>query len=139
MIFNKIADMLNKKVNDVDEEIKFKEFSAESEEMLAPAAKEIANEPAAPTLNATANQREGNIELKLAHPDGFDDVSTIADYLLDGCTVLLNLEAVEKSEMLRMLDFLNGVTYTTGGEINLVSQNTYVITPNDVDVSEEEY
>ena len=64
---------------------------------------------------------------------------SIADYLLDGCTVLLNLEAVEKSEVLRMLDFLNGVTYTTGGEINLVSQNTYVITPNDVDVSEEEY
>ena len=138
MIFNKIADMLNKKASSVDEEIKFKEFSAESEEMLSPAAKESASEPVATTLSATATEKEGNIELKLAHPDSFADVSTIADYLLDGCTVLLNLEAVNDSEVLRMLDFLNGVTYTTGGEINLVSQNTYVITPHDVDVSEEE-
>ena len=138
MIFNKIADMLNKKASSVDEEIKFKEFSAESEEMLSPTAKESASEPVATTLSATATEKEGNIELKLAHPDSFADVSTIADYLLDGCTVLLNLEAVNDSEVLRMLDFLNGVTYTTGGEINLVSQNTYVITPHDVDVSEEE-
>jgi cell division inhibitor SepF len=138
MIFNKIADVLNKKASSVEEEIKFKEFSAESEEMLSPAAKESASEPASTTLSATATEKEGNIELKLAHPDSFEDVSTIADYLLEGCTVLLNLEAVNKSEVLRMLDFLNGVTYTTGGEINLVSQNTYVITPHDVDVSEEE-
>ena len=138
MIFNKIADVLNRKASSVEEEIKFKEFSAESEEMLSPAAKESASEPVSTTLSATATEKEGNIELKLAHPDSFDDVSTIADYLLDGCTVLLNLEAVDKSEVLRMLDFLNGVTYTTGGEINLVSQNTYVITPHDVDVSEEE-
>ena len=138
MIFNKIADVLNRKASSVEDEIKFKEFSAESEEMLSPAAKESASEPVSTTLSATATEKEGNIELKLAHPDSFDDVSTIADYLLEGCTVLLNLEAVDKSEVLRMLDFLNGVTYTTGGEINLVSQNTYVITPHDVDVSEEE-
>jgi FtsZ-interacting cell division protein YlmF len=114
MIFNKIADVLNKKASSVEEEIKFKEFSAESEEMLSPAAKESASEPASTTLSATATEKEGNIELKLAHPDSFEDVSTIADYLLEGCTVLLNLEAVNKSEVLRMLDFLNGVTYTTG-------------------------
>lgn len=138
MIFDKIADMLNKKANSVDEEIRFKEFSADSEEMLTPAARENVPEPVATTLNAIATEKEGNIELKLAHPESFEDVSTIADYLLDGCTVLLNLEAVEKNQVLRMLDFLNGVTYTTGGEINLVSQNTYVITPRDVDVSEEE-
>lgn len=135
MIFGKIADKLTKKASSVEEEIKFKDFSPEEDGGFTPAPK---SETALPSLNATANAKEANIELKLAHPESFDDVADIADYLLDGCTVLLNLEAVESTQVLRMLDFLNGVTYTTGGDIRLVSQNTYIITPHDVDVSEED-
>ena len=37
---------------------------------------------------------------------------------------------------MRMLDFLNGVTYTTGGEIKNVNNTTFIITPNYVDVSD---
>ena len=105
--------------------------------MLVVAGAESASEPVSTTLSATATEKEGNIELKLAHPDSFDDVSTIADYLLEGCTVLLNLEAVDKSEVLRMLDFLNGVTYSTDGEIKNVAKSTYIITPHNVDISDE--
>ena len=36
-----------------------------------------------------------------------------------------------------MLDFLNGVTYSTDGEIKQVAQTTYIVTPRDVDVSEK--
>lgn len=136
MIFGKIADKLNKKASSVEEEIKFKDYTAESEERFTPPAAPAVSEPApAPSLSATATEKEGNIELKIAHPDSFEDVADIADFLLSGCTVLLNVEAVEKNQVLRMLDFLNGVTYTTGGDIRLVSQNTYIITPHDVDVS----
>jgi FtsZ-interacting cell division protein YlmF len=35
-----------------------------------------------------------------------------------------------------MLDFLNGVTYTMDGEIKNVAPNTYIITPNGIDVHE---
>jgi cell division inhibitor SepF len=40
--------------------------------------------------------------------------------------------------MMRMLDFLNGVTYTTDGDIKPVANNTYIITPHNVDVSDDE-
>ncbi len=138
MIFDKIADKLNRKAQSVDEEIRFKDYSAESEQRISVSAPEAPQESVAPSLNAIVTEKESNIELKVAHPDSFADVADIADYLLDGCTVVLNMEAVEKSQVLRMLDFLNGVTYTTGGDIKLVSQNTYIITPHNVDVSDED-
>ena len=126
-MFSKLAEKLNKKLNDNEEEIEFKKYDdeekAQPQEKPAPARSSV--------INAGA---DSNIELKLAHPESFSDVADIADYLLDGCTVVLNLEAMDRAECLRMLDFLNGVTYTTGGDIKPVAQNTYIITPNNVDV-----
>ena len=55
---------------------------------------------------------------------------------LRGCTVVLNTEELEIKVTMRMLDFLNGVTYTTGGEIKNVNNTTFIITPNYVDVSD---
>ncbi len=125
-MFSKLAEKLNKKLNEDEEEIEFKKYD---EEKKAP------QENPAPARSSVINAgADSNIELKLAHPESFSDVADIADYLLDGCTVVLNLEAMEKAECLRMLDFLNGVTYTTGGDIKPVAQNTYIITPNNVDV-----
>ena len=43
--------------------------------------------------------------------------------------MVLNLELLDKDVIKRMLDFLNGVTYTTGGEVKNVSQGTYIVTP----------
>ena len=75
------------------------------------------------------------LELKVVRPESIDEIFTIADYLMDGCTVVLNLEVISGDVVTRMLDFLNGVTYTTGGEIKNVSQGTYIITPNGINLN----
>ena len=93
--------------------------------------------PAAAPIVANTGTSDGNIELKVVRPASFEEVSEIADYLIDGCTVVLNLELLDNAQTLRMLDFLNGVTYSTEGEIKNVSKSTYIITPNNVDVSDE--
>ena len=64
-----------------------------------------------------------------------DEIFTIADYLLEGCTVVLNLEVLERDIIMRMLDFLNGVTYTTGGDVKNVSPGTYIITPSGININ----
>ena len=76
-----------------------------------------------------------NIELKVVRPESIDEIFTIADYLIDGCTVVLNLELMSGEVVTRLLDFLNGVTYTTGGEVKNVSQETYIITPNGINLN----
>ena len=88
------------------------------------------------TNSSKGSSIEGNnIELKIVRPEGMDEIFTIADYLIDGCTVVLNLEILDKELIVRMLDFLNGVTYTTGGEIKNVSGDTYIITPSGININ----
>ena len=110
-----------------DEEITFKSFDEKTEEP------EVAEkpEPAPQSSSIEGN----NIELKLVRPESVNEIFTIADYLLDGCTVVLNLEMLDKASITRMLDFLNGVTYTTGGEVKNVSPGTYIVSPSGINVN----
>ena len=78
----------------------------------------------------------GGIELKVVRPEHFEDVSTIADHLLNGRTVVLNLEATNKEVARRFIDFLSGVAYSIDGQMKRVANNTYIITPNNVDVTD---
>ncbi len=111
-----------------EEEITFKPYE---EERITAAIPEVKEEPV-PQRNATL---EGNnMELKVVRPESMEEIFTIADYLIDGCTVVLNLEMLDRASVTRMLDFLNGVTYTTGGEVKNVSQGTYIITPSGINV-----
>ncbi len=77
-----------------------------------------------------------SIELKVVRPEHFEDVSGIADHLLGGRTVVLNLEAASKDVARRLLDFLSGVAYSIEGQMKRVAASTYIITPNNVDVSD---
>ncbi len=134
-MFEKWADKLKEKAKQT-EEISFRDYD---ETAAAPVREETpapAPEPT-PVASSIKTGTENNIELKVVRPDSFGDVSTIADYLLAGCTVVLNLEALDRASVIRMLDFLNGVTYSTDGEIKQVAQTTYIVTPRDVDVSEK--
>ena len=129
MLFENWADKLNKKRAPVEDDIHFMGDETVEEAAPAPA-------PAPAAAPAPASIEGSNIELKVMRPATFDDVSAIADHLIEGCTVVLNLELLDRPTTVRMLDFLNGVTYTKDGEIKNVAPNTYIITPNGIDVHE---
>ncbi len=131
-MFDKWAEKFREKSK--EPEITFKQYP---EEDTMPAVKEEAPKHTGSSITADKNDDASNIELKVMRPESFDDVSTIADYLLDNCTVVINFEDLDPSTMMRMLDFLNGVTYSTDGEIKQISQTTFIITPHNVDVSDD--
>ena len=78
----------------------------------------------------------GSLELKVVHSEKYEDVVTVAEHLLDHCTVVLDLNDANKEVRRRILDFLSGVAFSIGGQVRLVTENTYIITPSNVDVSE---
>ena len=130
-MFDGLRKKLAKAANE-DEEIIFRPYE---EKPTVPAQQPTTIETKE-ELYAQAPSLEGNnIELKVVRPESIDEIFSIADYLIDGCTVVLNLEALGGDVVTRMLDFLNGVTYTTGGEIKNVSQGTYIITPNGINLN----
>lgn len=84
-----------------------------------------------------ANRHQDSVELRVMRPETYDEVGTVADHLLEGCTVVLNVEVLDKPTVIRMLDFLNGVTYCTEGEIKRVAKSTFIITPHTgIDISD---
>ena len=93
--------------------------------------------PPAPQDPPVTDGHSPNVELKVLRPESYEEVSAVADSLIAGCMVVLNMEALDKPTMLRMLDFLNGVTYCFDGEIKRVAPSTFIITPHgDVDISD---
>ena len=122
----------------VAEEPVFKEYD-EVDPIISNEIKETTQMSKSQTpMIANTGDANSNIELKVVRPRSFEEVSTVADYLLSGCTVFLNMELLDGASVVRMLDFLNGVTYCTDGDIKNVARSTYIITPNNVDVSDED-
>lgn len=74
------------------------------------------------------------LQVVLAKPEKFDEVKSIAENLNVKRTVVLNLESVSRDVSRRLLDFLSGVAYANDGQIKPVANNTYIITPYNVDV-----
>ncbi|MDD6799126.1 MAG: cell division protein SepF [Firmicutes bacterium] len=80
------------------------------------------------------------LELRVVRPEKYDTATAqkIADHLLNRRTVVLNLELANKESQRRLIDFLTGVAYSIEGYIQRVANNTFVIVPNNVDVSGEQ-
>ena len=80
---------------------------------------------------------EGALELKICKPQTFEQVLPAVDYLSSGRTVLLNLEGLDKKLYLRIIDFISGASYALGLTIKKATNDSFFITPRDVDVSGE--
>ena len=127
-MFEKFMQKLGKQ--NKEETIEFKTYEEIPEEPEKPEIPEITEE-------TKGGHRPDSVELRVMRPETYDEVGAVADHLLEGCTVVLNVEVLDRATVVRMLDFLNGVTYCTEGEIKRVAQSTFIITPHTgVDISD---
>ena len=84
----------------------------------------------------TAASATTSVSLKIVNPKGYEEAPVIADYLLDGNTVLLNIEGLSRENAVRLLDYLTGATRMIGGIMQRVGKtSTIVVAPKSVDVS----
>ncbi len=75
------------------------------------------------------------LQVVLSKPEKFDAAIEIADNLNEKRTVVLNLEGTNRDIARRLIDFLSGVAYANGGQLKRVANNTFIITPYNVDIS----
>ena len=96
-----------------------------------------------PMISAVNNQKKDKVvnvhattqlAVVLVKPENFEDASAIADHLNEKKTVVLNLESAKKEVSRRMIDFLCGAAYANHGKMKRVANNTYIITPYNVDI-----
>lgn len=94
-----------------------------------------AQDPATTASNSAMSINAISLELKVVKPDRYENVTQIADHLLNHRTVVLNLEATNKETARRIIDFLSGVAYSINGQLKRVANNTFVISPDNVNVT----
>lgn len=75
------------------------------------------------------------VALKIVNPKGYGDAAEIADFLMNGNTVLLNIENLTRENAVRLLDYLSGAVHVVGGMMTKVGKTTIVVAPKNVDVS----
>lgn len=88
----------------------------------------------APPAKKPAGKEGGANQVKVVKPRDYQDGPIIANYLIDGYTVVMNIEALERSATLRMIDFLLGAVHVLGGELRRVTKTTLVISPRSGEV-----
>ena len=74
--------------------------------------------------------------VSMAEPVRFEDGARLADDLLEGKTILLNLEKAGKVDSRRLLDFMSGAAYALQGYVRRVSGSIYLVVPNGEEVTD---
>ncbi len=82
--------------------------------------------------------KKGNVagmEVCVIKPTGIEDEIEIADTLLSGRAVILNMEGIHYDLAQRIIDFSSGACYAMSGNLSKISNCIFVITPSTVDIS----
>ena len=63
-------------------------------------------------------------------PKVFSQVESIANQILNGCSVIVDLTSTDIAEAKRICDFLNGVTFAINGKVEKIARLVYLFKPN---------
>ena len=86
---------------------------------------------------SSAQQNGGAMKVVIVRPEMFDEVAGIADHLVQGKTVVLNLETANKDIARRIVDFMCGAAYALSCKLKKVANNTFIIVPEHTDIAGE--
>ena len=79
----------------------------------------------------------GAMKVVIVRPEMFDEVANIADHLVQGKTIVLNLETANKDIARRIVDFMSGAAYALGCKLKKIANNTFIIVPEHTDIAGE--
>lgn len=71
-------------------------------------------------------------------PTSFNDAQELADTFKGKAPVIMNLQEADRDLSRRLIDFASGLCYGLGGSMERVASSVYLVTPTDVEVSDED-
>lgn len=96
---------------------------------------QASQQEASPTVTPMRRKQPLNMEVCVIKPASMEDTREIADTLLAGCTVILNLEGIDVEVAQRIIDFCCGSSYCLNGGLQKVSGYIFILTPASVEIS----
>ncbi len=91
--------------------------------------------PVTPEPVAAPSFGVSHASLKIINPKKYDDAREITEFLMNGNTVILNMDGIARDVAVRVIDYLRGALQVIGGMMTKVGKTTLVVAPKNVDVS----
>ena len=77
-------------------------------------------------------------KVHVVEPLNFNDAQEIGDRVKGNQAVILNLQGSGRELQRRLIDFSSGLAYAVGGSMSRVADSVFLLTPMNVQLSEEE-
>jgi len=93
-----------------------------------------------------ANKRQSKVvnihtststKVVIIKPDDFDEATTISDNLKSRKIVVVNTTALDPKVGQRLLDFVGGVCYALGGDLQQIEKGVYIMSPSNIEVNND--
>jgi cell division inhibitor SepF len=83
------------------------------------------------------NRKQGaqGMEVCVIKPNAIDDEIEIAETLLNGRTVVINMEGLSVDVAQRIIDFTSGATFAMHGNLQKISNYIFLAAPSGIDIS----
>src|SRR5690625_350416 len=77
------------------------------------------------------SMKQPTSKVVLCEPRTYNEAQEIADNIVNRRAVVINLERVDHSQAVRIIDFLSGTIYALNGDMQKIGTQTFLCTPED--------
>ena len=105
---------------------------------VRPLNREEVSLPSRPNVVRTMPSNSTAARVHVVEPRGFNDAQEVGDRLKANQPVILNLQGLDRDLQRRLIDFSSGLAYALGGSMSRVADQVFLLTPSNVEVSQEE-
>ena len=88
-----------------------------------------------PISKSQRKQVSTGMQVCVIKPTSIEEEIEITETLLEGRTVVINMEGLNVEVAQRIIDFTSGATYAMNGNLQKISNYIFLATPNGVDIS----
>ena len=103
-----------------------------------PTVRPVSAETEAPGASTVRPRRLDGGRPHVVNPASFADAKEVADRFSAGTPVIINLQSADHDLIRRLIDFSSGVCYSRGGQMEKIAKDVFMLTPVDVQVSDDD-
>lgn len=97
--------------------------------------KQVKTAPKITPISKGTRKQVMGMEVCVIKPTSVEDAREITETLLNGRTVVLNVEGLNVDIAQRIIDFTSGSCFAISGNLQKISNYIFIITPANVDIS----
>lgn len=126
--FDKIKDMFHVQSEEIDDNYEIAYEQENKIQDVTPSQQRIQH------IQKKISEGKDMAKINLVEPRVYKEVENIAPLLLERQAILLNLRRMDEAQATRVIDYLAGIAFAVGGDIQKISSDIFMITPANIEV-----